>query len=86
MADGLHLDVKTMKDQLRIPMQVGSELRIKNTGEFVIDNPEVELAENRRAADAVLSYRFDRTAGEHILRLLDPVADHRHLREHHEDD
>ena len=75
-----------MKDQLRIPMQVGSELRIKTTGELAIDNPEIELAPDLRAADAVLSYRFDRTTGEHILRLLDPVADHRHLREHHEDD
>ena len=53
---------------------------------FVVDNPEIELAENRRAADAELSYRFDRTAGEHILRLLDPVADRRHLREHRKGD
>ena len=75
-----------MKDQLKIPMQVGSELRIKNTGEVVVDNPEIELAENRRAADAVFSYHFDRTTGEHVLRLLDPVADHRHLREHRKDD
>jgi hypothetical protein len=67
-------------------MQVGSELRIKTTGELAIDNPEIELAPDIRAADAVLSYRFDRTTGEHILCLLDPVADHRHLREHHEDD
>jgi hypothetical protein len=75
-----------MKDQIRIPMQVGSELRIENTGEVVIDNPEIELADDRKAADAVLSYHFDRTAGEHILRLLDPVADHRHLREHRKGD
>jgi hypothetical protein len=75
-----------MKNQLKIPMQVGSELRIKNTGEIVIDNPEIELADDKGAADAVFSYRFDRTSGEHILRLLDPVADHRHLREHREGD
>jgi hypothetical protein len=75
-----------MKDQIRIPMQVGNELRIKNTGELVIDNPEIELAGDPRAADAVLSYHFDQTAGEHVLRLLDPVADHRHLREHREGD
>jgi hypothetical protein len=86
MADELLSMIKTMKDQIRIPMQVGSELRIKNTGEVVIDNPEIELADDRKAADAVLSYYFDRTAGEHILRLLDPVADHRHLREHREGD
>jgi hypothetical protein len=28
----------------KIPMQVGSELRIRNSGEIVIDNPELELA------------------------------------------
>jgi hypothetical protein len=75
-----------MKDQLEIVMQVGSELRIKNTGVVTVDNPEIELAKDERAADAVLSYRFDRTKGEHILRLLDPVADHRHLLEHKNDD
>jgi hypothetical protein len=67
-------------------MQVGSEFRIKKTGELVIDNPEIELAGDRRAADAVLSYGFDQATGEHVLRLLDPVADHRHLREHREGD
>ena len=70
----------------RIPMQVGSELRITNKGEIIVDNPEVELAESRRAADAVLSYRFDAKTGEHILRLLEPVADHAHMRGHREND
>jgi quinol monooxygenase YgiN len=70
----------------RIPMQVGSELRIKNTGEIVIDNPEVELATEPVAADATLAYRFNRKAKEHVLRLLEPVADHQHLRVHRPDD
>lgn len=74
------------QEETQIPLQVGSELRIKNSGEIVLDNPELELAEGTRAADAVLSYRFDRSTGEHILRLLDPVADHKHLRVHHRDD
>lgn len=78
-------DIKA-KDQIRIPMQVGSEFRIKSTGDLVMDNPEIELAADRKAADAVLSYRFDRATGEHVLRLLDPVADHRHLREHSKGD
>jgi len=64
-----------MKDELKIPMQVGSELRIKNTGELVVGNPEIELAEDRKAAGAILSYSFDASAGEHILRLLKPVAE-----------
>ncbi|HXF27022.1 MAG TPA: hypothetical protein VN610_07105 [Bryobacteraceae bacterium] len=74
------------QEETQIPLQVGSELRIKNSGEIILDNPELELAEGTRAADAVLSYRFDRSTGEHILRLLDPVADHKHLRVHHRDD
>jgi hypothetical protein len=73
-------------NETRIPLQVGSELRIKNNGDVVIDNPELELAADDRAADAVLIYRFDAKAGEHVLRLLDPVADRRHLKAHRRDD
>jgi antitoxin component of MazEF toxin-antitoxin module len=73
-------------EPIRIPMQVGSELRIKNSGEIVVDNPEVELAVDPKAADATLAYRFDRKTGEHILRLLEPVADHKHVRVHRPDD
>lgn len=73
-------------DGERIPMQIGSELRIRNNGELIFDNPEVELALEPAAADAVLLYRFDRNKGEHILRLLEPVANRRHLPRHHPDD
>ena len=71
---------------MKIPLQVGSELRIKNNGELSMGNPEVELADQIAAADAVLSYRYDPKTGEHILRLLDPVADHKHVRVHKRDD
>jgi hypothetical protein len=74
------------EDGLRIALQVGSELRIKNSGEVVISNPELELASDESAADAVLSYRFDEGTHEHVLRLIDPVADHRHLAVHREND
>ena len=74
------------EDDLRIPLQVGSELRIKNSGEVVVSNPELELAAEQLAADAVLSYRFDEANHEHVLRLIDPVADHRHLAGHREND
>ena len=70
-------------NETKISLQVGSELRI---GDIVIDNPELELAADDRAADAVLVYRFDAKAGEHVLRLLDPVADHRHMKAHRRDD
>jgi hypothetical protein len=71
---------------MRITLQVGSELRIKNNGEVVVSNPELELAEDRASADAVLSYRFDRARKEHVLRLIEPVADHAHLRVHRSED
>lgn len=73
-------------NETKISLQVGSELRIKNNGDIVIDNPELELAADDRAADAVLVYRFDPRAGEHVLRLLEPVADHRHMKVHRRDD
>ena len=59
----------------RIPMQVGTEFRIRKNGDIILDNPELELAADTAAADAVLSYRFDPNSGEHILRLLEPVAE-----------
>ena len=61
--------------EVRIPMQVGTEFRIRKNGDIILDNPELELAADTAAADAVLSYRFDPNSGEHILRLLEPVAD-----------
>jgi hypothetical protein len=66
----------------KIVMQVGEELRIRNNGDLIVDNPELELEGEQRAADAVLLYRFDAVKGEHILRLLDPVADHQHEKVH----
>lgn len=70
----------------KIVLQVGTELRITNAGDIIIDNPELELAGDDHAADATLVYRFDRAAGVHIIRLLDPVADHKHLKSHRPND
>jgi hypothetical protein len=77
---------RTPENEIKIPMQVGSELRIKNNGDVVVDNPELELVGDDRAADAVLMYRFDPEAGEHVIRLMEPVADHSHLRNHRRGD
>lgn len=57
-----------------ITLQVGSELRIKTSGEIVIDNPELELTHAPAAADAVISYRRDPDNGDIVLRLLKPVS------------
>jgi hypothetical protein len=70
----------------KIVMQVGAELRIRNNGDLILDNPELELEHEERAADAVLLYRFEASTGEHVLRLLDPLADHKHLKVHRRDD
>ncbi len=58
----------------RIPLQVGSELRIRNNGEVHVSNPTIEAEPALDAADAVLDYRFDTQSGEHVLRLIRPVA------------
>lgn len=65
----------------KIVLQVGTELRIRNNGDVIVDNPAIELA-----ADAVILYRFNEKAGEHVFRLLDPVADHQHTKTHRRDD
>jgi hypothetical protein len=78
--------MKQEQEELHIPMQVGSELRITNDGAVVVDNPELELALEEKAADATLSYHYDAEERVHVLRLLDPLADHRHLRYHRRDD
>jgi hypothetical protein len=61
-------------NEIRIVLQVGSILRIKNTGDIMVDNPELELARDEEAADAVLMYRLDPNTGDHILSLVEPVA------------
>ena len=73
-------------DEMKIVLQVGATLRISNKGEVVLSNPELELAREDRAADAVLFYRFDAKAGEHIFRLAEPVADHQHMKVHRRGD
>jgi hypothetical protein len=78
--------MKAEENGMKIVMQVGSELRINDKGDVVVDNPELELAGDQRAADATLLYRFDPEAKVHVIRLLDPVADRKHLKSHHRND
>jgi hypothetical protein len=53
--------MESIQDLIRIqvPLQVGSELRIKNSGEINLGNERQDPAQNARAADAVLLYHFD---------------------------
>ncbi len=73
-------------EEIKIVLQVGTELRITNKGEVVVSNPELELASEDRAADAVLLYRFNANSGEHVFRLVDPVADRKHMKVHRAND
>jgi len=78
--------MKAEENGMKIVMQVGSELHITNNGDVVIDNPELELVGDEAAADAVLVYRFDPQKKAHVIRLLDPVADRKHLKSHRPND
>jgi len=73
-------------EEIKIVLQVGTELRITNKGEVIASNPELELAREDRAADAVLLYRFNASKGEHVFRLVDPVADRKHMKVHRAND
>jgi len=48
----------------------------------ILSNPELELAREQGAADAVLLYKFDPKTGEHCFRLADPFADRKHTKVH----
>jgi hypothetical protein len=78
--------MSAQQNEMKIVLQVGSELRIKKNGDIIIDNPELELVRDDQAADAVLLYNFDQKSGEHRLRLQDPVANHQHLKVHRRND
>jgi phage gp45-like len=69
-------------DETTIVLQVGTELRITNSGEIILSNPELELSRETRAADATILYKFDPNKSEHSLRLVDPLADHKHMKKH----
>ena len=73
-------------EEMKIVLQVGSELRVNNRGEIVVSNPELELAREEPAADAVLLYHFEPDRGEHVFRLATPVADHKHMKVHRPND
>ena len=78
--------MKSEANETKIVLQVGSSVRIKNNGDMILDNPELELVGDDNAADAVLMYRFDPRAGEHIIRLVDPVANRQHMKTHKRND
>ena len=61
-------------EKLRIPMQLGSELRIRPDGEISLSNPDLELEPSEAVADAVLEYIFDPETREHIIHVMEPLS------------
>jgi hypothetical protein len=61
-------------EKMRVPMQLGSELRIRPTGEISISNPDLELEPSEAVADAVLEYSFDPETREHVIHVLEPLS------------
>jgi len=59
---------------IKVPMQIGSELRIKSSGEISVSNPTIELEPSDAVADAVLEYRVDPDNGDHLLKLVEPLS------------
>ena len=55
-----------------IALQLGSELRITESGDIRLDNPTIEV--ENAAADAVISWYRDPDTGDHVIRLVDPFA------------
>jgi len=74
------------REGMKIVLQVGAALRIRNNGDVTMDNPELELAADHTAPDAVLLYRFDEDTREHVLGLVEPVADHQPVKVHRAND
>ena len=58
----------------RIPLQIGSELRIRNTGEISVSNPTIESGPGQDESSATIDYRFDPQTAEHVVRLVQPVT------------
>jgi hypothetical protein len=67
-------------------LQVGHSVRIKNNRDLVVDHSERELIGEGKAARAALMCGFDSEAGEHVIRLAEPVASHPHMQVHHRND
>ena len=68
------MDAKTKLEKVRIPLQLGSVLRITRDGAISVSNPELELEPSEAVADAVLEYSYDPRAGTHEIQLVEPLS------------
>ena len=64
----------TQAEKTRIPLQLGSELRITKNGEITVSNPQLEMEPSEVIADAVLEYSLDRRTGEHVIQVVEPLS------------
>jgi hypothetical protein len=61
-------------EKIRIPMQLGSVLKVTRNGEISLSNPELEMEPSEAVADAVLAYSFDPHTGEHFIEVVEPLS------------
>lgn len=61
-------------EKTRIPLQLGSVLKITRNGEISVSNPDLELEPSEAAADAVFAYSFDPHTGDHFLEVVEPLS------------
>jgi hypothetical protein len=78
--------MKSNPHETKTVLQEGHSVRIKNIGDLVVAHSERELIGEGKAARAVLVCGFDSEAGEHVIRLAEPVASHPHMQAHHRND
>lgn len=68
------MNPKPRIEKVRIPLQLGSVLKIARDEEISVSNPELEMEPSEAVADAVLEYRFDPQSGGHELQLVEPLS------------
>jgi hypothetical protein len=61
-------------EKIRIPLQLGSVLRITKDGQISVSNPQVEMEPSEAVADAVLDYSFDPRTGDHFIQVVEPLS------------
>jgi len=70
------------REGMKIVLQVGAELRIRNNGDVTMDNPDWNWRAMIGLPTRSCFTRFDEEKKEHVLRLVEPVADHQHVKVH----
>ena len=60
--------------KVRIPMQLGSLLKIHSNGEISVSNPELQLEPSEAVADTILEYSFEPHNCVHVIQVVEPLS------------